>query len=155
MTKTKAVEARPANEILVPGVGELVNLEDVKSTGEALDAVRGLEAQLRDVKRILTDALVEASRVQGTKTLTIGGRMKIEIRGGSEKAYDAEQLERELRELGMPEERLRQIVREEITYSVSAREAQKAAKANDDYAAALDRATVEIQKPYTASIRRK
>ena len=148
------IEARPASELVLPHSGEVIDLADVEVAGTTLEQLRTMEQAMREAQRMITDALVEHSRVAGSKTLDIGGGRRIEIRGGVEKVYDAEQLEQELRDLGMPEERIREIVKEEITHTVSAREAQRAAKANDDYAAALERATVEREKPYTATIRK-
>ena len=52
--------------------------------------------------------------------------------------YDAEAIEEGLREAGMSEERIREIVKEEVTYKVVAKEAKKAAAASEKYAAIVD-----------------
>lgn len=127
----------PGMELVVPGIGELVALDDPKQVSLALDAVRDLEWKLRAVKTELTRALVHASEVAGSKTLHLEG-VKVTIKSGFETVYDAEQIEIGLREAGMPEDRIRQIVKETVSYKVDANQAKQAAGANPAYAAVID-----------------
>jgi hypothetical protein len=136
-------------ELMVPGIGEVVALDDPKQVAVALDGVRDLERQLRLVKTELTNALVYASQVEGTKTLHLEGGLKATIKSGSETVYDAEQIEIGLREAGMPEERIREIVVETVSYAVAGVKAKQAAGANESYARIIDAyKRVEEKAPY-------
>jgi hypothetical protein len=139
----------PGMELMVPGIGEVVALDDPKQVAVALDGVRDLERQLRLVKGELTNALVYASQIEGTKTLHLEGGMKATIKSGSETVYDAEQIEVGLREAGMPEERIREIVVETVTYAVAGVKAKQAAGANPAYAAVIEaHKRTEEKAPY-------
>jgi len=133
---------------IMPASGEVVNLEDEAECARALASIRNLETDLAAAKRLLSDALVARSRALGKKTLhTPAG--KVTIKGGTETTYHAEELETELRSLGMPEERIREIVVETVTYSVKAVEAKQAAAANPRYAEAVERSRqVREKTPY-------
>jgi hypothetical protein len=147
--------AQEYEEVTLPGTGEIVSLSDESACALALNALRDFENQIREAKRLLTYGIVERTKVLGSKSFTLsGGKLKAEVRGGPERAYDAEAIERELREAGMPEARIRQIVREEITYTLRAVEAKRAAGANEEYAAIIERNATEVEKPYTVTIRR-
>jgi hypothetical protein len=140
--------------LVVPGVGEIVNLDDYRSCATALDGIRDLEQQLREVKAELQRAIAHEAERQGTKTLIIEGGRKAVLFGGRELSYDAERLELGLREAGMPEERIREIVEETVTYKVKAVEAKRAASANPEYAYVVDSCRTEIETPVRVSIRR-
>lgn len=140
--------------LVVPGIGQVVNLEDERECALALSALRDFEQQVRDAKRALTEAIVERSRALGTKTIVLKDGVKVEVRGGSETRYDAEGIEHELRALGAPEEMIREIVTEEVTYKVDARRAKQAAAANDEYAAVIESNAIEYEKPYAVLVRR-
>ena len=129
-----------SEELAIPGTGELVDLSDEVSCAQALMAVRDFERNIREAKAALTAAIVERSRVLGTKTIHLSDGRKAEIRGGSETTYDAHEIEEGLRALGMPEDRIREIIIEEISYKVSAREAQRAGAANEDYKSVIENA---------------
>lgn len=126
-------EAAPSTELAVPGIGEIINLEDPRQVAFGLDAVRDLERQLRNVKAELTRALEYESERQGTKTLHLEG-IKAVLKSGEETFYDAEEIEIGLREAGMPEDRIRLIVVETTSYKVDAVKAKQAAGANAAYA---------------------
>lgn len=135
-------------ELVVPGVGEVVNLTDTRQVALALDTVRDLERQLREVKAELTNAIVYASKIEGSKTLHLPG-LTATIKSGTSVEYDAEEIETGLREAGMPEERIREIVKETITYSVNATRAKQAAAANEAYATVIETNRREVEKaPY-------
>lgn len=144
----------PGQDIVLPHSGEVIRAEDATACVVALDDLRSMERHIAQAKRALSDAIAAECRRQGTKSIKIKGGRRAEIRGGPEKAYDAEALERDLRALGMPEERLREIVTETVTYGVSAKEAKRAAGANEDYARAVERNTTEIERPISVTIRR-
>lgn len=144
-----------SEELVVPGVGEVVDLSDEIACVEALVAVRNFESQIREAKAMLTAAIVERARVMGTQTLTLPNGSKASLRGGTETVYDATEIEENLRALGCPEERIREIVVEEISYKVSAREAKRAGAANSEYKAVIEGATETIEKPVYVSVSRK
>lgn len=141
-------------DLVVPFTGEVVNLEDEASCTQALVAIRQFEQQIREAKSALTQAIAERARILGTQTLHLPNGQKAEVRGGPTISYDAEQIETELRALGMPEERIREIVVEEVSYKVSAREAKRAAAANEEYAAVIESAKTVEEKPIYISISR-
>ena len=68
--------SEPSMELVVAGVGEIVNLNDAPACVAALSAIRDLESRLREAKAILTDAVAEECKRRGTKTLDLpaGGK---------------------------------------------------------------------------------
>lgn len=139
----------PGMELMVPGIGEVVLLDDAKAVALALATVRSLEWELRSVKTELTRALVHASEIEGTKTLHLEGGVKATVKSGSEVVYDAEEIALGLREAGMSEERISQIVKEVVTYKVDANQAKQAAGANPAYAEVIEaNKRVEEKPPY-------
>lgn len=142
----------PGEELVVPGIGELVSLDDEDQCASALVALREFEQHVRDAKAALTMAIAERGRVLGTQTLTLEDGRKVVIKGGTDVQYDAAEVEEGLRELGMPEERIREVVVEEISYKVSAKEAKRAAAANEDYAVVIEGARRETPRPFYISI---
>ena len=142
----------PSQQIVVPGIGQVVNLDDPPEVAAALGSVRDLERALREVKSELTAALVYASRRLGTKTLHLENAT-VEIKGGSTTIYDPMEIESGLREAGMPEERIREIVKETVSYSVDAVKAKQAAGANSIYAAIISKHSRVEEKPPYATIK--
>jgi hypothetical protein len=149
------LEVREHEELALPHSGELVDLSDEVACALALDEVRHIQAHLHHAVRALSDALASRAAVLGTKSIPITGGRVAAISGGTTKTYDAEQIERGLRSLGMPEERIREIVVEEVRYSVKANEAKRAAGANPAYAEVIDAATTEVEKAVSVSIRKR
>lgn len=143
-----------SEELAIPGTGQLVSLEDEVECAQALQALRDFEQQVREAKSALTAAIVDRSRILGTKTISLPDGYKVEIRGGPETKYDAAEIEENLRALGMPEQRIREIIVEEVSYKVSAREAKRAATANEEYAAVIEGAKVTEEKPHYVVIKR-
>ena len=142
-------------ELAIPGTGQLVSLDNEVECVQALAALRSFESQVKEAKGILTSAIVDRSRVLGSKTIYLPDGSKAEVRGGPESIYDVTEIEENLRKLGMPEERLREIVIEEISYKLSVREAKRAASANEDYASVIENAQKTEEKPFYVSISRK
>jgi hypothetical protein len=133
-----------SEELIVPTTGEVISSDDPLGCLRVLAEVRALEAQLKDLKGALTQALGEEFKRQGTKTLELGG-VKAELRGGSEVVWDVEILE-ELREAGLPDARMDALVATEITYKVNANIAKSIAAVNDEYAQIIERAKSTIPK---------
>lgn len=150
------IEVRETEVLTIPATGAVVNLNEPREVGVALQDIQALEGRFRDVKRVLKDALVSYWQKGGTaKTFPIGGGRTAVISGGPDKAYDATAIRDDLIAAGMPQERVDQIVVEEITYTVKAVEAAKAAKANPTYAAIIERHTTPIERPFDVRIRRQ
>lgn len=145
----ETVEPEP-DLLLVPWSGELIDPENEQQCIAALRAVREMEEQVTSAKRGLTEAIVARSQVLGSKTIHTEDGRKATIGPDSENVYDAEAIERELREAGMPESRIRQIVREQVEYVVVAAEAKKAAAANPAYRAIIERH--RSQRPKTVYV---
>lgn len=139
------------SEVLVPYSGQIVNLGDPPECLKLLAEIRELEGKLRDVKGALTEALAQEFSRQGKKTLEVNG-IKAELRGGTEIVWDVEVLE-QLRDLGLPDERMNELVKVEVTYRVNAAVAKQLAAANRDYAEIIQRAKSEIPKAQYVSIK--
>jgi hypothetical protein len=139
-------------EVALPD-GTLVDLTDPAQCAWALLYIRDLESRLREFKGAFTDAIVEHSQKVGSKTLHLG-EQKVEVKGGEKVVWDAQQLEEDLRAAGMPEKRIREIVVEEVSYTVQAVEAKKAARANPVYDEAVGRARQPVETRPTISITR-
>jgi hypothetical protein len=144
-----ADERERGHEIVLPGTGELVPANDPAALGSALAYVRQAQENLRAVGEELTEAIVGIASVSGTKTLALDDGTKLTVKGGTVTAYDAEAVETELREAGMPEERIREIVVETVTSTVKAVELKRAAGVNDAYRQIMERhATRAAKRPY-------
>lgn len=144
----------PHEEIVVPGVGELVNLNDYQSCATALDGIRDLESKLREIKGLLSSAIQAEATRQGVKTLELADGRKAVLSGGTEYEYDADLLAAELAVAGMPQERIAEIVVPTVTYRVSAVKAKQAAAANPVYADVIEACRREVVTPVRVSLRR-
>lgn len=149
------IELREHEELVLPHSGEMVDLTDEVAVATALDEVRRVQAHLHQAVRALSEALAARAAVLGTKSIPLTGGRVAAIQGGTRKVYDALEIERGLRALGMPEDRIREIVEEQVTYSVKAVEAKRAAGANPRYAEVIEAATTEVETPVTVSIRKR
>lgn len=139
------------SEVLVPYSGQIVSLDDPPECLKLLAEIRELEGKLRDVKGALTEALGHEFSRQGTKTIEMNG-VKAVLGPDSEIVWDVEVLE-ELRELGLPEERMNALVTTEVTYKVNANVAKQLAGANQAYGEVIERAKSRIPKTPYVSIR--
>lgn len=151
MSEAQALEKRM--EIVLP-TGELVDLTDPASCAKALAAVREIESHLKEVRGAIIEAFVEEAKRRGENVIELPDGSRVAVKRNYDIHWDAQKLEDELRAAGMPEERIREIVVEEVTYSVKATEANKAAKANPDYALAVGAARSEVEKRATISLPR-
>lgn len=129
---------------IVPYSGEIVNFEDPPACLKLLVEIRELESQLRELKDGLTDALKYEFSRQGIKTLELNG-IKATLGAESEIVWDVGVLY-ELRDHGLPEERMNDLITEEITYKVNGSVAKQIAAANAAYAAVIERAQSRVPK---------
>lgn len=131
----------PGTEIeVIPHTGEIIDLSDPVAVAKAYRVVQDLEAQLRQAKGTLGDALIAQKSILGTGTMRFEGLSgPVTIKGGTDTIYNAVAIKTELLAAGMPRERVAEIVVETIDYKVSAVEAKKAAAANAEYREIIER----------------
>lgn len=138
---------------MLPHTGEIVQLDDATACAHALDELRYVTARIHAAKRLLTHALAARAELLGTRTLDLGAGASATVTGGAGRQIDPDMLADGLREAGMPDERIDEIVVTTVTRSVDVRQADRAARANAAYKAALDAATTDIEKPWSVSVR--
>lgn len=141
----------PSTELAVPGIFEVVSLDDARAVAVALESLKDLRRQMRLAEAELTRALIYESQRQGTKTLHMEG-VKVVLKGGSITTYDAEAIETELREAGMPEDSIRLVVKETVSYVVDGVRAKAAASANPAYAKIIERHKTITEREASATI---
>lgn len=139
--------------LVVPTTGELVSLDDPQQCVNTLLEIRELEERVRELKRALSEAIAEHSRMAGTKTLTFGD-MTASVGSRSKVLWDVEVLE-ELLAAGLPAERFDQLVTAEVTYKVNLKVANSIASSNEEYAAIIERAKSEQPQAVSVTIRRQ
>ena len=141
--------------VVLPGTASLVDLSDGAACAEALDDLRNLENLIREAKGILTRAIVQHSEEIGLLTFELPDGRKVEVTTRPDTVYDAEEIEKGLREAGMSEQRIREIVKEEVSYKVVAKEAKKAAAANAEYAKVVEANRTEMPRTPSVTLRRR
>ena len=138
-------------ELALPLTGELVPLGEPARVARALAEVRELKGQLEQARRVLEQALVQEAQRLGRKTLELEGA-KVTIAGGRKLVWDVSKL-LELREHGLPEERIDELVRPVVEYKVDGRVARELAGAgNPEYARIIDEARVYEPRPWYARV---
>lgn len=147
--------SEPSQELVLPTTGEIIDLTDAPACVNALDSIRDYESRIRELKAVLTRAIIEEATRLGVRSIELENGDRAEISPATETVYDAQALEAGLREAGMPEERIRDIIEETVSYKVSANEVKKAAKANPMYGAVAEATRTEHQKTQYVTIRRK
>lgn len=143
----------PARIVPFPGTGEVIPLDDPAACADALERLRTMDRQIGEIKRLVTSALADRSKVEGRKTFRLPDGRTVTIGGGSERRVDPDRLARGLREAGMTEARIKEIVVETVSRKVDLRAADQAAKANPEYKAALEAATTTEEKSWNATIK--
>jgi hypothetical protein len=144
--------AETARELVQPFTGELIQPGDVPKLAETIDELRALRQRANDAIAAFTQAVVDESRRQGTKTLTADG-WTVKLSADSEPGWDVTVLT-ELLDAGLPESRYRDLVAEIISYKVDANVARQIAGASDVYAEIIGRASSRIPKNPYASVTR-
>jgi hypothetical protein len=139
---------------VIPTTGELIDLTSPEACASALTELRDLDQRLRAARRELTAALAEYAATIGARTFRLEDGTSVTVGADRETVYDAPAIEQGLRDAGMPEARIREIVVETVTYKIDAVKAKQAARANDAYAAVIDRHSEVVPKAQTAYVRR-
>lgn len=136
--------------VVIRPTGEIIDLRVPEEVARAYASVEELGRQVAEAKRILSQALVDYSLVRGERTFMIPNHGKWVREGGpaKEKTYDPRVVEKGLREAGMPEDRIREIVVETVDRKVNGVEANKAARSNPAYAEAIEAGTTKVDQPY-------
>jgi len=142
-------EQPPSTDLeVIPHTGEIVDLSDAHAVAKAYREIQDLEGKLRTAKGTLADALVHHTTIYGSKTMPLEGLGKVVVKGGTDTVYDAQAIKRDLIAAGSDRARVAQIVIETVDYKVAAVEAKKAAGANAEYAAIIERhKTVYPKRP--------
>lgn len=136
-------------ELMVPHTGVLIDLADEQAVAGTYRDLKDLGDRIAAAQRDLRRALAELSALKGTKTLYVEGVGKVELSGDTEVEYDAREVEEGLRALGCPEETIREIVVETVSYKVDGNRAKRAAAANPEYARVIEAArSVREKLPY-------
>jgi hypothetical protein len=142
-----------STEVVLP-TGEIVDLADPASCAVALSRVNELLSFLQEVKGSITESFVEQTRMLGKNDIPLGDGTCVKVTHNYDLAWDHHALEDALRAAGMPEERIAEIVVEEVSYKVKALEANKAAKTNPEYAAAIEASRTKVERRPTISLPR-
>lgn len=112
---------------------------------------REMKDRIQGVVRDATAYLVDESRRQGTKTFhTEAG--DVSLSGGATTTYDPHDLEEALRAADCPEERIREVVKTKIEYTVDLRILRQLTAANPDYKAAAELAARVEEKAFSAKV---
>ena len=135
----------------VPGTGEIIDMADAASVARGLDALREFKRRVGDFEEMLADRLREERATQGTRQLEYDG-MSVKFGADSFPVYDAEALEYRLRDAGMPEERIGEIIATTVERKVRAVEAKKAAAVNPAYAEAVELSREIVPKRQTVTV---
>jgi hypothetical protein len=140
-----------ADELLEPTTGELL-----PATPENAARIRQRCAEairsLREYQAACDAVLVEESRRLGTKTVHLDGAT-VTVTGGPGVEYDVTELRAGLSAADCPEGRIDAAIVAEVSYRVNRSVLRQLAAANREYAEAIDRAKVTVEKPYRASVK--
>lgn len=139
-----------STDLVIPFTGEVVSLEDPAQCAKVFGEIKELEYKLRELKGYLSRALMEASRLQGTKTLHYPG-VDVKISTPNDLSWDYEIL-LELQDAGLPEERFNELVMTEITYKVQGNVAKQLSASNPVYAEIIERAKTQVPKLPSVSV---
>lgn len=144
---SELVVARGDSLVLVT-TGEIIDLSTIDGVANALNALDGLKRQIDDAKKIATQAAVEFSEREGTRTLHAGER-SIVLSSGTTTVYDGAAIRDGLIAAGMPQDRVDEVC--VPTYKVNASKAKSAASANEKYRQVIaDHTTLEPRAVYAS-----
>lgn len=141
MTDLAVNESR---ELVLPGTGQIVNLDDAAEVARALSSLRDWKRHADGARAVLEAALVEESARQGTKTLHLGA-VTASVSADTELTWDITELVK-LLDAGLPAERYQALVGETVTYKVNAAVAKQIAGANPAYAVIVAAAQTRTPK---------
>jgi hypothetical protein len=143
LTKFQGLPDVETGELLEPTIG---------NAARVLVAARAKVNQIHAIVQEATEFLVEMSEHQGTKTLH-GDDETVKLNGGPTVDYDHERLRDELWAAGCPTSRIDAALPATVTYKANRSVLRQLAGANPKYRAAIERAQIEVEKPYRASVK--
>ncbi len=137
-----------STELVIPFSGEVVSRDDPAACARVWMEIKVLEDQLKDLRKLLGEAIIDESSRVGTKTLHFEG-LKATVVEPTEIQWDLEILA-ELLEAGLPSDRYEQLVKTDVSYKVDGSIVRQLEGSNPDYAAIIDRARTRFPKglPY-------
>lgn len=139
------------SELVLPGTGEIVSLEDPADAAALWFRLKTMESQCAEIRRRIANEVLaaEAERL-GTKTLHMEGVGKVKMTGGpeSETVWDIERLRSEMRAAGLPDDRLALLIKTTVEYKVDGNVARQLAGANPEYARIIDSCKKRVDKPW-------
>ncbi len=141
----------PITELLDVQTGEILPAT-VGNAGRVITAARDMRTRINDVVAAATAYLADESKMQGTKTLH-GDGQTITLSGGVSDEYDVTDLRSALELAHCPEDRIDAAIVAHIEYKVNRSVLRQLAAANDEYKAAIESATRQVEKPYRASLK--
>jgi hypothetical protein len=151
VTRGEELAKLEERRVVVPGTGELVEIDDPRQVAKAVGSIRELERRLYELRRGLIQLLVEESQRVGSKTLRFPD-VEVEITGGVRLQWDIDKL-KQLRDVGLPEERLNALVYEVVEEKVDGRIAAQLRGANPTYARIIDEAKHYVPATWGATVK--
>jgi hypothetical protein len=150
---SEEIVTQQSAELVFP-TGEVVDTSTPEGLAYALARVREIDAFAREAKGRLTDMISELARQGGDNVIRLEGGLEIKVQRKYEPAWDIEGLEEALLEAGMSEKRISEIIETTVVRTVKAVEANKAAKANPEYAEIIAAHRTDEEKRPTISLPR-
>lgn len=150
---TDLVTVEPAGLLNVES-GELLE-PTIPNLAAVLIAARNMKERVNDIVTEATAYAVAEAERRGTKTLPVDEKLQVVVSGGASEEYDAQDLMELLRSVDCPEDRIEAAVVPEITWKINRSVLRQLAAANKQYAAAIDLAKREVEKPLRAYAKRR
>lgn len=147
---TELVVAEPTGLVDVQ-TGEVLPAT-ITNAAKVLESARDLKKRIDRIVAETTEYLVEETTRQGTKTLRAGDTTLV-LSGGLTEDYDPQALVEALIAADCPAQRIEEAVVPTVTYKVNRSVLRQLAAANEDYKAAIELATFQIEKPYRAAVK--
>lgn len=150
MSTTDLVVSEPTG-LLDVQTGEVLPAT-ISNAAKVLESARDLKKRIDRIVAEATQYLVAETARQGTKTLRVGDTTLV-LSGGLTEDYDPQALIEALVAADCPQERIEEAVVATVTYKVNRSVLRQLAAANEDYKAAIELATFQIEKPYRAAVK--
>lgn len=133
-------------ELVYPMTGEILRRDDPAACARVFAEIREVEAKLKELRTALSEALIDESIRQGSKTLHFENGLTATISASAPIIWDHEVLA-ELLGAGLPPDRFEALVRAEVSYKVDGSVIRSLKGANPVYAEIIERAQTRIEKP--------
>ena len=137
--------------LVVPGSGEVLDLDNPEDLATAFDRLATLNAQVQTARTLVVEAFVSYRVKQGLAGTFRTGNAEVKISESDTITWDLAVL-RELHGAGLPVGRWQELVTETVETKVSATVAKQIAKANPVYAEIIERAQTRTPKRPSVSV---